>query len=391
MMKLKLLPRVLGAALVCYGYAAWAAGQTVNVGVSVSATGPAASLGIAERNTVALLPTQAAGVTIKYTVLDDATDATQAVRNMRKLASENNADVVIGSTATPGSLAMVDVAAEKKIPVISLAASASIVEPADGARHWAFKTPQNDVLMAQALVKAMEKAGVKKLGFIGFSDAYGQNWLKELKNALAGKSIDIVASESYARPDTSVTGQVLKLVAARPDAILIAGSGTAAALPQRELKQRGFKGQIYQTHGAGNAEFLKMCSTACEGLILPAGPILVASQLPEGNPVRVSGLDYTQKYETKYGKGTVSGFGGHMWDAGALIAAAIPQALGTGAQPGTEAFRVALRDAIENSKEVVGVHGVFNMSADDHSGLDERARVLLRVKGGHWEFAQDLN
>jgi len=387
----KFLPYLIGAAISMNTFAALAAGETVNVGVVVSATGPAASLGIAERNTVALLPTRVGDVQVSYTILDDATDATQAVRNMRKLISENNADVIIGTTATPGSLAMVDVAAEKKIPMISLAASAAIVEPVDGARTWAFKTPQNDFLMAGAIVQAMEKAGSKKIGFIGFSDAYGQNWLKELKNALQGKSIEIVATESYARPDTSVTGQVLKLIAAKPDAILIAGSGTAAALPQRELKQRGFKGQIYQTHGAGNSEFLKICGSACEGLILPAGPILVAGQLPNDNPMRKTGLDYTQQYEAKYGKGSVSGFGGHMHDAGALVAAAIPVALAGGAKPGTDAFRQALRDALEKSKDVVGVHGVFNMSPQDHSGLDERARVLLRVKKGQWEFAQDLN
>lgn len=387
----KFLPCLLAAAFAASSHAVFAAGETVNVGVVVSATGPAASLGIAERNTVALLPRQIGDVNINYTILDDATDATQAVRNMRKLISENKADVIIGTTATPGSLAMVDVAAEKKIPMISLAASANIVEPVQGARVWSFKTPQNDVLMATAVVQAMQKARTKKLGFIGFSDAYGQNWLKELKNALDGKPIEIVATESYARPDTSVTGQVLKLLAAKPDAILIAGSGTAAALPQRELKQRGFKGQVYQTHGAGNSEFLKMCGGACEGLILPAGPILVAGQLAQANPVRAAGLDYTQKYEAQYGKGSVSGFGGHMHDAGALVVAAIPKALAGGAEPGTEGFRQALRDALENSKDVIGVHGVFNMSASDHSGLDERARVMLRVKNGQWEYAKDLN
>ena len=387
----KFLPCLLGIALAASAHSVFAEDATVNVGVVVSATGPAASLGIAERNTVALLPRQIGSTKVNYTILDDATDATQAVRNMRKLISENNADVIIGTTATPGSLAMIDVAAEKKIPMISLAASASIVQPVEGARAWSFKTPQNDVLMATAVVQAMEKAGSGKIGFIGFSDAYGQNWLKELKNALQGKQIEIVATESYARPDTSVTGQVLKLLAAKPDAILIAGSGTAAALPQRELKQRGYKGQIYQTHGAGNSEFLKMCGSACEGLVLPAGPILVADQLPPANPMRATGLDYTQKYEAQYGKGSVSGFGGHMSDAGALVAAAIPKALAGGAKPGTEGFRQALRDALENTKDVVGVHGVFNMSAKDHSGLDERARVLLRVKNGQWEFAQDLN
>jgi len=316
-----------------------AAVAQVKVGITVASTGPAASLGIPERNTVSLLPAEVAGQKIQYIVLDDATDTTAAVRNTRKLISEDNVDVVVGTSVTPGSLAMVDVAAESKVPMISVAASAKIVEPVDDKRRWIFKTPQNDALMASALADAMAKQGVKTLGFIGFADAYGDSWLQEIRQAAGAKGIQLTATEKYSRTDTSVTGQVLKLVGAKPDAILIAGAGTPSALPQKELKARGYRGTLYQTHGAANNDVLRVCGKDCDGMLLPAGPLLVAAQLPDSNPVKKSAMAYTTAYEKAHGAGSTNTFGGHMWDAGQLIAAAVPVALKTGAKPGTPEFR----------------------------------------------------
>ena len=358
----------------------------VKVGITLATTGPAASLGIPERNTVALLPKEIGGQTIEYIVLDDGTDTTQAVKNMRKLLTEDKVDIIVGTSVTPGSLAMIDVAAEAKVPMISVAASARIVEPMDEKRQWVFKTPQNDALMATALADAMKKKGYKTLGFIGFADAYGDGWLAEMKAAAAKQGIALDVSEKFSRTDTSVTGQVLKLVAAKPDAILIAGAGTPAALPQKELVARGYKGQIYQTHGVANNDFLRVCAKDCEGMVLPAGPLLVAAQLPDANPVKKSALDYTQKYEAAHGAGSISTFGGHMWDAGQLIAAAMPAALKSGAKPGTAEFRTALRASIEAVKNLPVSHGVFNMSATDHAGFDDRARVIVKVEGGKWVY-----
>lgn len=364
--------------------------QTVNVGVSVSATGPAASLGIHERNTVEIVPTKVGDVEVKYFVLDDATDTAQAVRNMRKLISEENVDVMVGSSVTPGSLGMVDVGAEMKVPVISLAGNAVVVEPQEGAKIWAFKTPQNDALMAAAIRNNMIKQGVKTVAYIGFADAYGTGWLNELEKALDGSGIEIVAKESYARNDTSVTGQVMKMLAAKPDAVLIGTAGTPGALPQRELIQRGFKGISYHTHGSANQDLLRVCGKACEGVILPVGPVVVADQLDDSHPSKAVGLEYSKLYNDKFGENTVNSFGAHMWDASTLINSAIPKALETGAKPGTEEFRVAMRDALENHQEVVGVHGVYNTSKEDHTGLDERARVVIKIQDGKWVYDPDL-
>lgn len=366
------------------------AGAQVKVGITIASTGPAASLGIPERNTVPLLPKEVAGQTIEYIVLDDGTDTTAAVRNMRKLITEDNVDVIVGTSVSPGSLAMVDVAGETKTPMISVAANARIVEPVEGAREWVFKTPQNDQLMADALAAAMEKQGVKTLGFIGYNDAYGEGWLSVMTAAAEERGIKMVAVERYGRTDTSVTGQALKLIAANPDGILVAGSGTPVALPQGELKSRGYKGIMYQTHGAANNDVLRVCGKNCEDMILPAGPLLVADQLPDDNPVKASALEYKNKYEAEYGEGTINTFGGHMWDAGMLIAEAIPAALEAGVKPGTPEFRAALRDAIEQVTDLPVSQGVINMSATDHAGFDERARVMVKVVDGKWTYQPDL-
>jgi branched-chain amino acid transport system substrate-binding protein len=376
-----LKPIALAAALLASGWAL----ADINVGVTLSATGPAASLGIPEKNTIALMPKTIAGQKINYIVLDDASDTTAAVTNTRKLITENKVDVILGSTVTPNSLAMIDVVSEAKTPMISMAASAKIVEPMDAKKHWVFKTPQNDIMMSQAIVEHMAANGVKTVGFIGFADAYGEGWFQEFTKAAASKNLQIIANERYARTDTSVTGQALKIMAAKPDAVLIAGSGTPAALPQKTLKERGYAGKIYQTHGIANADFLRVGGKDVEGTILPAGPVLVADQLPDSNPVKKSSLAYIAAYEAAYGKGSVSTFGGHAWDAGLLMTAAVPAALKK-AQPGTAEFRAALRDAIEQVKGMAGAHGIFTMSASDHLGLDHNARVMVKIENGAWKY-----
>ncbi len=367
--------------------AAGAALADINVGVTVSATGPAASLGIPEKNTIALMPTTIAGQKVNYIVLDDASDTTKAVANTRRLITEDKVDIILGSTTTPNSLAMIDAVAEAQVPMISMAASARIVEPIDAKKRWVFKTPQNDIMMSLAIASHMADQKIKTVGFIGFADAYGEGWYGEFSKAAGIKGIQIVANERYARTDQSVTAQVLKIVGARPDAVLIAGSGTPAALPAAALVERGYTGKVYQTHGVANNDFLRVGGKNVEGTFLPSGPVLVADQLPAGHPVKKSAQEYVAKYEAAYGKGSVSTFGAHAWDAGLLMAAAVPNALKK-AKPGTPEFRAALRDALEQVKELPGAHGIFTMSPGDHLGLDQRARVMVKIEKGAWKYIQ---
>jgi branched-chain amino acid transport system substrate-binding protein len=368
-------------------FAASSAFADITVGVTVSATGPAASLGIPEKNTIALVPTTIAGQKVNIVLLDDASDTTTAVKNAKKFVSENHVDVIVGSTITPASLAMIDVASESETPMISMAASRAIVDPVDAKRRWVYKTPQNDAQMSTAIAEHMTNNNVKTVAYIGFSDAYGEGWSNEFAGVAKARKLEIVANERFNRADTSVTGQVLKILAAKPDAVLIGGAGTPAALPQKALKEKGYKGIIYQTHGVANNDFLRVCGKDCEGTFLPAGPVLVAEQLPADNPVKKSALEYVKKYEAAHGKGSVSTFGAHAWDAFKLLEAAVPVALKK-AQPGTKEFRVALRDALENVQNLPAAHGVFNMSATDHLGFDQRARVMVKVEGGTWKLVK---
>ncbi|CCG17398.1 ABC transporter substrate-binding protein [Taylorella equigenitalis 14/56] len=369
--------------------AVWAQ-QQIRIGVSVSATGPAASLGIPEKNTVEVLEKEFSGIPVEYFVYDDTGDTATAVRNMRKLISENKIDAMIGSSITAPTLAMIDVAAETKTPLVSMVGNNVVVVPVEGPKVWSFKTSPNDASMATALRAAMKKQGIKTLAFIGFADAYGQGWLEQIKIALKETDIKIVAEESYARNDTSVTGQVLKIVSKKPDAVLVATAGTPGALPTRELRTRGFTGQIYHTHGSANIDFLRVCGKACDGVILPAGPVLVGDQLEDSHPSKGISEEYKKLYEAKFGAGSMSTFGAHMFDADLVLKTSMKKVLDAGIKPGSEEFRKALRNAMETSKEVIGTQGVYNMTKDDHTGLDERSRVLVKIENNKWVYQPEL-
>ena len=377
-MKAKKLALLQVLALVLAAGSAWA---DITIGVSVSATGPAASLGIPEKNTFALLPPTLGGEKVKYIVLDDATDTSAAVKNARKLTSEDKVDALIASTATPTSMAILEVAFETKTPQIAM----SPIPPAGDKAPWIFYTPQNFNQMAIAIAAHMAANNVKTIGFIGYADPYGQLWLKAIQGAAEARGIKITASEAYQRADTSVTGQALKLIAVNPDAILIAGSGTPAVLPQSTLIERGYKGKFYQTHGIANRDFLRVGGKNVEGTIFPVGPMLLAEQLPDSHPSKKPALEYIKLYEAAHGANSRSTFGGHGWDAYLLLNRAVPEAL-KNAKPGTAEFRLALRDALENVKELPAVHGVFNMSAKDHNGFDGRAAIMATVENGDWKL-----
>ncbi|AJP56150.1 branched-chain amino acid ABC transporter substrate-binding protein [Pandoraea vervacti] len=374
---------LLGAMLLAL---AGGAAAQVKIGVSISLTGPAASLGLPARDTISMLPKEIGGEKVDYIVLDDASDTTTAVQNTKKLISENHVDAIIGSSITPNTLAMLDVIAAGTTPTISLASSARIIEPVDAKRYWMFKTPQTDAQMASAIAEHASKHGVKTMAFIGQGDALGEAFYEEVAKFAGLHKIKMVASERFARTDPSVTGQILKIMGTNPDAVVVGAAGTPAALPPKALAERGYKGLVYHNHGVGNNDFLRVCGKDCNNTYLPASPVLVASQLPNDHPAKAVALDYIKKFDARYGAGKVAAFGSYAWDAGILLQRAIPIALKS-AKPGTPEFRKALRDALETSKDVHVSNGVTNMSPSDHLGLDQRARVMVKIDNGKWVIA----
>jgi len=356
----------------------------VKIGLMVSATGPTSAIGVPQKNTGDILPKKIGDTTIEYISLEDGGDTTRAVQNVKKLVQENNIDALIGPSTTPNAFAILDVIAEAKVPMMATVGTSAVVEPLDAKKRWVFKTTQNDDLIAEALIRHMVKAGVKTVAFIGFSDPYGDNWLKVF-SALGEKAgIKVVDAERFNRTDQSVTGQTLKMIAAKPDAVLIAAVGGPAVLPQATLRDQGYKGTIYQTHAVATEDFIKLGRDKVEGTVLAAGPMLVIDEIADTNPTKKVAQGYIAAYQKQFGTVPAT-FGANTWDAALLLERAIPVALKV-AKPGTEAFRAALRDALEQEREVVGCQGVFNMSAANHNGMDERARVLVTVKDGRFRL-----
>jgi len=373
------------AAVAAMFAAAPALAQTseITIGITTTTTGPAAALGIPERNALDFVPKEIGGVPLKVIVLDDGGDPATATTNARRFVTESKADIIMGSATTPPTIAVSNVANEAGIPHFGLAPFPVSPERA----KWSVVMPQPVPIMGKVLYEHMKAHNIKTVGYIGYSDSYGDLWFNDLKTQGVPMGISIVDEERFARPDTSVTGQVLKLVAANPDAILVGASGTAAALPQTELRDRGYKGLIYQTHGAASMDFIRIAGKAAEGVIMASGPVMSPETQPDSALTKKPGLALDTAYEAKYGPNSRSQFAGHSYDAFELLKRVIPVALKT-AKPGTPEFREAIRQALLTEKDMAASQGVYNFTEKDRSGLDDRARIILTVKDGKYVPAE---
>jgi branched-chain amino acid transport system substrate-binding protein len=360
-----------------------AAHADLTVGVVLPLTGPASGLGIPVKNQIALWPKTIAGENLKVVVLDDATDPTTGVKDTQRLVTEDKVDVIIGSAATPVAIPMADVAAESG--TVQLAASPAGLPP--GKDKWTFRLPQSNDVMAYAVVQHMKSQKVKTIGFLGYTDAYGELWLKALTAEAEKNGMKVVATERFGRADTSVTAQVLKLTSANPDAILIVASGSGAGMPQKAVMERGFKGKIYQTHAAATQDLMRTAGKDAEGTFVVSGPATVAEQLPDAHPSKKAAVDFVQQYEKAYGPGSRNQFAGHGADALTVLEKAVPIALKKG-KPGTPEFRAALRDAMETMGRTVLAHGVLNWTPDNHWGYTNETGVMLKVVGGQFKVEQ---
>ena len=353
----------------------------ITVGVSIPLTGPASGLGIPMKNQMALWPQSIAGEKLKLIILDDATDPTNGVKNARRFATEDKVDLIIGSATTPVAIAMAEVAAESQTPQL-MASPAQLPAGKDG---WSFRLPQSNAVMSFALVEHMKKLGVKTVGFLGYTDAYGEGWLKDFTAIAEKAGIKVVASERFARTDTSVTAQALKLVGANPDAMLIVAAGSGAAMPHKAVIERGYKGKIYQTHAAATRDLMRIGGKDVEGAYVVSGPVIAPEQLLDSNPSKKLALDFVQKYEKANGVGSRNQFAGHSSDALIVLEKAVPMALKK-AKPGSKEFRVALRDAIETMGRTNLAHGVMNWTKDDHWGYTNETGVVVKVVNGDWKI-----
>ncbi len=369
----------LAATMALIGIAAQA--QDVTIGVILATSGAGSAIGVPTRNALAQWPTEIGGRKLKVIVQDDRSDPATATSIARRMASEDKVDIIVGGSLTPGALAISAVANEADVPHLTL--SPTLLGEKNSA--WSFNLPPATSLMASAVFEHMARAGVKSVGFLGFSDVWGDQWLGELKSYAGRSGITITAEERYGRADTSVTGQVLRIIASKPDAVLVGGTSSAAGLAQKTLVESGYKGAIYHTHGAVTRDFLRIAGKDGEGAIAPAGPSAVAEELPADNLSKAPGLAFVKGYEDKNGAGTRTPFAAHAYDAGLVLQKALPIALQK-AQPGSPEFRVALKQALESIKELPATQGVISYSAANHNGMDNRSRVLATVHNGGWKY-----
>lgn len=358
----------------------------MKVGVIASSTGPVSVIGIQQKNTVALLPKKIGDISIEYIYLDDNSDPTQTTKNVQKMLIEDKIDTLIGPSGSPNAMAVLPLLAGAGTPMLAPVGTTSVILPMDDKKRWVFKTTQNDTLVMQAIVGHMKKTGIKTVAYIGTSDPLGENFLSSFKEAAAPAGIKLVTEERFARTDTSVAAQALKVVLAAPDAVLVGTAGAATVLPEVTLVDQNYKGKIYQTHGAATPEFLKIGGKKVEGTFLAASPMLVLNDIPDTVDTAKVARKYIADYKAIYGNepGT---FGANIYDAGLLLEQAVPVAAKAG-KPGTPEFRAALRDALEGVKNVVGPQGVYNMTPADHSGFDDRSIVMILVKNGTWTLVK---
>jgi branched-chain amino acid transport system substrate-binding protein len=373
----------LAAVLALPGSPALAQTNEIVVGITVTTTGPAAALGIPERNSLEFVAKEIGGVPLKVIVLDDGGDPTAATTNARRFVTESKADIIMGSSTTPPTVAVSTVANEAGIPHFGLAPF-----PINEARvKWSVSMPQPIPIMGKVLYEHMKAHAIKTVGFIGYSDSYGDLWANDFKAQGVPMGLSLASEERFARTDTSVTGQVLKLVAANPDAILIGASGTAAALPQSALRERGYKGLIYQTHGAASMDFIRIAGAAAEGVLMASGPVMDPEDQPDSALTKKPGLALNKAYEAKYGANSRSQFAAHSYDAFLVLERVIPVALKK-AKPGTPEFREAIRQALLTERDIAASQGVYNFTEKDRYGLDDRSRILLTVKDGKYVLAK---
>ena len=373
----------LAAVLALQGSPALAQANEIVIGITVTTTGPAAALGIPERNSLEFAAKEIGGVPLKVIILDDGGDPTTATTNARRFVTESKADIIMGSSTTPPTVAVSTVANEAGIPHFGLAPFPISPERA----KWSVSMPQPIPIMGKVLYEHMKAHAIKTVGYIGYSDSYGDLWANDFKSQAVPMGMTMVDEERFARTDTSVTGQVLKLVAANPDAILVGASGTAAGLPQAALRERGYKGLIYQTHGAASMDFIRIAGAAAEGVIMASGPVMSPETQPDSALTKKPGLALNTAYEAKYGANSRSQFAGHSYDAFEVLKRVIPVALKT-AKPGTPEFREAIRLALISEKEIATSQGVYNFTEKDRYGLDDRSRIILTVKDGKYTPAK---
>jgi branched-chain amino acid transport system substrate-binding protein len=360
--------------------------QDITVGFVTSLSGPASSIGLNYEkgiNTAYAYQSEVDGHKIKLIKLDDGSDPSAATQDANKLVEQNQVDLIIGTSSAVGTNAMLTVANERKVPFIGISPVSTPI-PAGG-HPWGIAMPQTPNLMVKVIADRMKREGIKNVGFIGFSDSWGDLVYNGAKAAETAGGPKVTSNERYARTDTSVTPQAIKVIATQPEALLDGGSATQAALPLLEMRKLGFKGNFYGTPALLNRDFVRIGGKAAEGVQVSAGPVIVTSQLPDSHFSKKIGTAFHEAFEKVNNSPADDGFSGYSFDGWLIFVNAAKVALKT-AKPGTPEFHEALMQAIYANKDIAGVHAVYNFTPNSYYGVDDRSLVVVKLADGKWVY-----
>lgn len=355
----------------------------INIGASISETGPAAFLGDPEAKTLRMEVEKINaegginGEKINLIMYDDGGDANKAKTFATRLVEDDEVVAVIGGTTTGTTMAMVPVFEDAEIPFISLAGAVDIIEPV---KTFTFKTPHTDRMACEKIFADMKAQGFSKVGMISGSDGFGKSMQAKCKGVAEAAGVEIVADEVYGPQDADMTPQLTNIKGSGAQAILNSGMGQGPAVVTRNHKQLAIEAPLYQSHGVASKQYIELAGAeAAEGVRLPAAALLVADQLADDDAQKPVVVGYRDAYQTATGE-DVSTFGGHAHDALAILKAAIERAGPTDS--------VAIRDQIEATKDFVGTGGKVTYSPEDHLGLTLDAFKMLVIKDGNWTIVQ---
>jgi len=385
-MKSKAITGVLGLALVGLLLVMGSCGPAKQaepyvIGSIFSITGPASYLGEPERNTMEMLAEQInaqgglKGHPVKLVIYDDEGDVTKARLHAEKLMQKDKVLAIIGPSLTHTSMTVLDVTQKVKLPLISCAAGVGITAPA-AERQWVFKTAQTDQMAVSRIYQWAKKQGLTKVAILTVSTGFGVSG-KEQLNALAPQyGMEVVAQEVFGEKDTDMTPQLTKIRGTPAQAVICWGTGPVIALVAKNLKQLGLNLPLIQSHGAASKKFIELAGDAADGIIMPAGKLVIYKLLPDSDPQKAVCQGYDEKYQAKF-KAPASSFGGYAFDAFKMLTLALEK---------VGADKEKIRGELENIKNYVGISGIFNMSPQDHNGLTPEAFVMVKIDKGAFQL-----
>jgi len=373
------LALVLAGLALAVGCGSGSKSETYVIGGIFSITGPASYLGEPERNSMEMLAEEINakgginGHPLKLVIYDDEGDVTKARLHAEKLLQKDKVLAIIGPSITPASMTVLEVTQKAKMPLISCAAAAAITAPAKD-RFWTFKTAQTDQMAVERIYQYSQKHGIAKVAILTVSSAFGVAGKEQLLAQAAKFGIEVVGQEVFGDKDTDMTPQLTKLRSTPAQAVICWGVGPAPALVAKNMKQLGLTIPLIQSHGAASKKFIELAAEAGEGIIMPAGKLVIYTQLPDSDPQKAVCKEYTEKYKAKF-KAPESSFGGYAYDAQRMLNQALAKA-------GNDQAKI--RAELEGTKNFVGVSGVFNMSPEDHNGLSPEAFVMVKIHNGEF-------